>query len=249
MVSILSWNVSWGAMSGNPNDITASLLAKHCISITSKEFLRENKYTLCGKKVFDIINSLLPDIVGLQEYPLKIHGLDPIYEQIIPNTKLKCPIYFNKNKFKLLYKKFGKITNGRPLTCIILQSLKHIYLVINLHNAHSYKNIDLQEQLDEFTKDMIFPFRINTIIVMGDFNDENRKYYNGLLINVNNRKYKVFSNKKCLPKTCCSQTPKEKYMFSSDYILTNLKHLERENFIPIKSYPTSDHLPIMTIIK
>lgn len=248
-ISLLSWNVSWGAMSGNIHDKTASRLVKHCKSITSKEFLQKNKYTLCGKRVFDVINSLLPDIVGLQEYPLSIHGLDPIYEQVVSNTKIKCPIYFNKNKFKLLYKKFGKIIYGRPLTCVILQSSKQYYLVINLHNAHSYKNVDLQEKLNEFTKDMIFPFTINTLIVLGDFNDENRKYYNGLHINVNNRKYKVFSNKKCLPKTCCAQSDNENHMFSCDYILTNLKHLERENFIPIKVYAASDHLPIATIIK
>ena len=231
MFKILSWNISWGAMSYNENsknDISAKYLA----------------YTQCYKKALSInnpkwcINNVINFLINLDNYYHFI-GLQEAanWEYIIYklNKKKKLFGYINSKSGKEdivlfyrldLYTMINMISDriidpnktykkyGRPYQIIIFQHniTKKYYIIINLHNAHNIPKYILEFELSKKINDLKDDFinRKFKVIALGDFNDSKYNYWKGLkpfkfLDNDINNKLKntKLSYYKKPPNTCC----------------------------------------------
>jgi hypothetical protein len=162
-IKVISYNISWGSMSGNTNDSTAIKLATECKDRPKSP----NDPTVCLTNIRHFLDMQIAtnptiDFIALQEalnWKVIIEGSDNLQQMgyvhhkvafKIPNGSLLyadlCTLY-NHNKFKLLGVNCGNInkdkTDGRPYHMLFLEkkSNNKKYIFINFHNGHRI-NID-----------------------------------------------------------------------------------------------------------
>ena len=268
---ILSWNISWGAMTANEtskNDISAKYLAYYkCYNFGNVP------NPSCKDNVINYLKKLNSSFhfIGLQEAA----KWNDIYKEL-------------KNKYAIIHSRSGIAnlvtlyrnniykykdhindfihTSGRPYHIILF---KHIltnnnYIIINLHNGHNTTKNELEITLSKGI-DKIKSININKhyrTIIFGDFNDHgNYNYWKGFYP----FKYSKFKNLqnikvKCKykpPNTCCIgksflRTNINQDLYYGDYILVDNNFTVKLKLPNPKIfnynahiYPTSDHLPII----
>ena len=233
MFKILSWNISWGAMSHSTNSIndkTARTLAhEQCY----KKALSINNPKWCIDNVINFLINLDNDyhFIGLQEAGNWKYIMDELNKN--KNNVFKhIHNISGRNEIVTFYRsdlyKFIKMINdrildniqypgkfkGRPYHIIIFQHnfTKEYYIIINLHNDKniSIKVLELElskkiNKLTDYLKNKEFK-----VIALGDFNDGNKNYWKGLKPfqslnnNINDElKNTVLSYNKKPPNTCC----------------------------------------------
>lgn len=265
-INILCWNVSWGSMTKNTNDITAKYLADYCKDIS------DNKTSKCLENVSQFIDESGKrkkyDFIALQEATN--------WELIKKNSKLLSQMnylhhkntnedlitFYDQSKYKLL--DFNRKMESKNHQIMFFYGIldSNYYILINLHIGH---RIPIEKVERMISKNMEKNFKVNNdikfkVIVTGDFNDHGHSdYWKGL----KPFKYTKFTNLKKIivscpepPLTCCvgrtsiRKGNNEDTMYG-DYTLVNeeLKFV-KPNYIPrnfIKNaqiFPTSDHLPV-----
>ena len=147
IIKVLSWNISWGAMTGNPADKSAAPLPQTCSKSITKGLNQ------CVWNVIELIDESAKrtpyDFVALQEAAR--------WEDIYNNSKelrrmggyvhhIEKPselvTFYDINKYNLIAVKRGDIVNGksraRPYHILYLNSKINgeFYIFINLHNGH-----------------------------------------------------------------------------------------------------------------
>jgi hypothetical protein len=275
---VLSWNLSWGAMTANEdskNDKSAKFLAYHkCAEITKYNKLHNSKIPTC---LDNVINFLISDdyyIIGLQEvvnFTKLKRALKNNYHSISSKSGPATITTFYKKIFKYLDHYEGSIEHGRPYHVIFFYYLNNYFIVINLHNSHHCNKYQLETILSTGINRINIDILLNDfhIIAIGDFNDHGKynywlglKPFRSLKSNINDtlKKAKIKSELKP-PNTCCVGSKKlretkgeDKYY--GDYILVNSKlnlklKLPNTNIFNYNAnyYPTSDHLPIIGYIR
>lgn len=202
MFKVLSWNLSWGAMKGDPTSINDK----------SAQFLAYNKCYLekpipsCLDNVINYLKILDNNFhfIGLQEayksnyifQELKKikHFYNIIHTQLDHNELVT--IYNNKIYNYISHHSFN-INNeeGRPAHIILFQNYYYYYIIINLHNGHNNSKTILEKSLsDNFEyfnnnklNNIFNDISINRIkvIILGDFNENivagiQKEYWKGL---------------------------------------------------------------------
>jgi len=147
-IKILTWNVSFGAMTGSEKDKSAAPLPEKCRE--KGEFLYKGvKYTQCLNNVVETIDShnYFYDFIALQEASnwniifSKSVKLKTMGGYVHHLAELEDMVTFYDNiKYTLLAVKVGNLVpgNGRPYQILFLQDNieKNYYIFINLHNGH-----------------------------------------------------------------------------------------------------------------
>ena len=165
-INILSWNVSWGCMSGNNDglkDRTAYALAKYCKELRDKDPSNGNP---CLNNVADFIDKSNPyDFVGLQEcknwknimrksnFLKKMGYINHIIEGR-EGVHVDLTTFYDKKIYKVLAVKVGNLIasnfDARPYHIIFLSDVyNNYYIFINLHNGHgsNYDKNNLERSL------------------------------------------------------------------------------------------------------
>lgn len=172
-------------------------------------------------------------------------------------TQIHIVTFYDKTKYKNIFH-MGFGTKGRPKHIILFENnkTKALYLFINLHNEHKH-GPDLQKEINDAINGINDPAFTNkksdikNIIVAGDFNDEGRKYFNGLYVLDKKVRYN-----NTLPETCCYDPTTGTGQISKigDYVLSTMNITEM--YVPLSTkwrnpskYPASDHLPVVAVIK
>jgi hypothetical protein len=233
MFKVLSWNISWGAMSGTDNskfDISAYYLAYNkCY----KEAFSINKPNWCINNVINYLVNLdnYFHFIGLQEankwqdiiYELNIKKNNSFEAINSKSGKAEIATFYRKDLYTMIKMISGNITDpkkldrvsGRPYHIIIFQHniTKKYYIIINLHNAHGIDKELLESELSKNINDLSDELinRKFKVIAFGDFNDNNKyNYWKGLtpFINLNKNinnilKNTIISYPKKPPFTCC----------------------------------------------
>jgi endonuclease/exonuclease/phosphatase family metal-dependent hydrolase len=206
-INVLSWNVSWGAMEGSGNDVTARWLGEECKKTTITNNLNE-----CANNIIKFIDELKDnyDFIAIQEASKwdTIHKKSKILKTMGYVHSIAGPehlvTFYDKDKYKIIAvnnKKMSK--NGRPYHILYLQNKKdsEFYIFINLHNRKD-NNMSLNELEKILSKEFNTFKLVNTaninyaeyekitttnqlnwnqtkynVIVAGDFNDANIKNY------------------------------------------------------------------------
>lgn len=168
-IKVLTWNVSFGAMSGSDNDASARPLPSVCklkgAHTDPKTGLR---YTECLNNVVNLIDTSASvrnyDFIALQEaskwkvmfdksVELKRAGG---YIHHIGNRE-EMVTFYDVNKYTLLAVKVGNLVEGgRPYQILFLQDKDHnFYIFINLHNGHDISKDVLQQKLSNNLKNAL----------------------------------------------------------------------------------------------
>ena len=179
------------------------------------------------------------------------------YDVVSTNGSQPIVTFYDKTKYKNIFH-MGFGTNGRPKHIILFENkkTKALYLFINLHNDHK-RGPDLQKEINDAINGINDPAFTNkksdikNIIVAGDFNDEGRKYFNGLYVLDKKVRYNNTP-----PETCCYDPTTGTGQISKigDYVLSTMNITEM--YVPLSTewsnpskYPASDHLPVVAVIK
>jgi hypothetical protein len=257
MFKVLSWNISWGAMSGNPNDMSTKYLS---LNKCYKEANNNNNPKWCMNNVINFLINLDEHFhfIGLQEasnWEYIINKLNKYKNNLfgVINTisgVAKLVTFYLKDLYIVIKIIEGHILKkGRPYHIIIFChkiTLKY-YIIINLHNGHgnntSVLEYHLSRHINELSDELVN--RRFRVIALGDFNDNNKfNYWKGLKPfknldnNVNDTlKNTVLSYTKKPPKTCCvGKTSIRKKLgddkMIGDYILINNKFKNIKLIIP-----------------
>lgn len=156
---ILTWNVSFGAMTGSDLDKSAATLPEKCRE--KGHFLYKGaKYTQCLNNVVETIDSqnYFYDFIALQEASnwniifSKSIKLQKMGSYVHHLAELEDMVTFYDNiKYTLLAVKVGNLVpgNGRPYQILFLQNNedKSYYIFINLHNGHFISKKQLVNRL------------------------------------------------------------------------------------------------------
>jgi hypothetical protein len=207
IINVLSWNVSWGAMEGSGNDVTAAWLGEECKKTSTTNSLNE-----CANNVIRFIDELKDkyDFIAIQEASKWdiIHTNSNILKTMGYVHSMAGPehlvTFYNKDKYKIIAVNNNSISkNGRPYHILYLQNKKdnEFYIFINLHNLKG-NNMSL-DRLEYILSNKFNTFKVvNTeyinytdyqqlptinqlnwnqtkynVIVAGDFNDADVKNY------------------------------------------------------------------------
>jgi hypothetical protein len=248
-LTILSYNVSWEAMTSNTigqfklctaNDLNNGLCKSNILSNISSNIKKYNPDFATFQEA-----SEHQDIIELFDYN--------IYEHHINNSGKETMLsIWNKKKFTLVKASDSEFEEGRPFTIIILtnnKSKKNIAL-INLHAGHkpdTRKNIF--DKINNFIKSNIsyrIKKSISRLIMCGDFN---RNVYEDITSDyiikfIDEFELKRFINKK---QTCCSVIGHgHKHVY--DHILDSKAILAKKilgNSVKNYKIPSSDHILII----
>ncbi len=160
-IRILTWNVSFGAMTGSDLDRTSKPLPEKCRSklITYDEGLSVTQCLMNVVKTIDDSAISKPyDFVALQE----ASNWNIIFSK---STELQrmggyvhhlgdledMATFYDKQKYTLLAVKVGNLVpgNGRPYQILFLQNKldNNYYIFINLHNGHRISKENLESLL------------------------------------------------------------------------------------------------------
>jgi hypothetical protein len=165
-IGVISYNISWGSMTGNSADATAKLLAKYCASLSipshavgSQTICLDNVQAFLQKEVNDPSKNIC--FIGLQEAALwkiivqdkgVLQKMGYVHHSIKKDTYDVdlCTLY-DATKFKVLGAKWGNLVagDGRPYHIIFLRRISNsaIYIFINLHNGHTEDKDKLEKAL------------------------------------------------------------------------------------------------------
>jgi len=164
--------------------------------------------------------------------------------------------YYDRHKYNIVKDANGKLIvnpfgGNRAKHCILFENIrtKQKYLFINVHNQHnhdSHGKLHLKKELIEKITNAVKNIKVSydNIIIAGDFNDDQRKYYSGFdIITHPNIKIKV---------DCRIGPPKSMSGTICDYVLSNLQL--NKIFIPLSkawlntiTHQQSDHYPVVAI--
>ena len=163
-IKSLTWNISFGAMSGNDADRSSLPLPETCR--TKGVYMHDNGtiYTACLNNVVELIdNSGIVqnyDFVALQEATNwdiiynKSKELKRMVEYVYHKADLEDMVtFYDVNKYTLLAVKVGNLEpgGGRPYQILFLEGkLDHnFYIFINLHNGHHFNKEQFENKLSE----------------------------------------------------------------------------------------------------
>lgn len=163
-IKILTWNISFGAMSGNDADRSSLPLPETCR--TKGVYRHDNGtiYTACLNNVVELIdNSGIVqnyDFVALQEATNweiiynKSNELKRMVEYVYHKADLEDMVtFYDVNKYTLLAVKVGNLEpgGGRPYQILFLEGNldRNFYIFINLHNGHHLNKYQFQQKLSE----------------------------------------------------------------------------------------------------
>jgi exonuclease III len=263
-MKIISWNISWGSMKGDPDpgvgmhprDTTAAFLAYNLC------YPKRDTQDSCLNNVLTFLLKGDYDIIALQEVANRdkiIKGLGSSYNHsshIDTNAEV---ITFYKKKYKHLHHYGGTIHDkGRPYLVLFLENehIKKNIIIINLHNGHHITKPQLETNLSSAINS-VPPTTLTKkfdIIVCGDFNDHGKyeywrksdgtglKPFKNLDDDKNNiLKHSIVSVSKTPPNTCCvGATSGREHQGQDnkygDYILVNNKLLLRLSLPDIKDF-------------
>jgi len=202
-IRVLTWNISFGAMTGLDLDKTSIPLPEKCRS----KFITDDKgvsVTQCLMNVVETIDSSvssLPyDFVALQEASnwniifSKSRELQRMGGFVHHLGDLEdMATFYDKQKYTLLAAKVGNLVpgNGRPYQILFLENKQdnNYYIFINLHNGHGITNKVLEEKLsanldrgiksNDIEEDIsdIINGKDFKVIMAGDTNDHGKKNY------------------------------------------------------------------------
>jgi hypothetical protein len=165
-IKVISYNISWGSMSGNTNDITARKLAKICKDntihhktpdptmclINVREFL-DTEYTKGSLDFIALQEALNWKVIINESNNLKQMGYVH-HKLIIKTNNIDLCTLYNSDKFKLLGVSCGNIAtptenDGRPYHMLFLKKISNEkkYIFINFHNRHNITKDELQTRL------------------------------------------------------------------------------------------------------
>jgi len=200
-IKVISYNISWGSMSGNINDVTASKLAKICGERTKPHKIPEP--TICLINVREFLDTEYTkgslDFIALQEalnWETIINESTNLKQMGYVHHKVQInhPIYaelctlYNHTKFKLLGVFYGDIIqdtlgiqkrDARPYHMLFLQKKSNTknYIFINFHNGHNIDKDTLEKRF-EFNEGIIGNFKDFSNHSDTEFKDiENDKIY------------------------------------------------------------------------
>ena len=250
-IIILSWNVSWEAMTTN----------------------NSGQFKLCGKNpnktcnnniILNISNTIKkfnPDILGFQEaskYNDIINILNTsLYNYFVNSSGLEDMLTCWSTKTFTLINSFSyEFEKGRPFAIIILKQNynNNIIYLINIHSAHnSNTQSSIFDIINQFIKNNIndeLKKNINRVIILGDYNrntfNDNTSNYKIIIGNI----HFILKRSNYKGNTCCSL---KGYLTNKnyDYILDSTNLVERLliNTEPYYKIPSSDHIMIIGIIK
>lgn len=186
-IGVISYNISWGSMTGNVFDRTANKLAASCAEQTKikKPLFKVGDPTVCLDNVQLFLQREVSDreknicFIGLQEAANWIHIWQDggvlqnmgFVNHTIKNrgNVIDLTTLYDATQFKVLGAKCGNLTprtDGRPYHIIFLRRLSNdnIYIFINFHNGHNIHPNYLENKL---TVD------INNIIDLSEETDKN----------------------------------------------------------------------------
>jgi hypothetical protein len=195
-IGVISYNISWGSMTGNLFDRTANKLAASCAEQTKikKPLFKVGDPTVCLDNVQLFLQREVSDpkknicFIGLQEAANWIHIWQDggvlqnmgFVNHTIKNrgNVIDLTTLYDATQFKVLGAKCGNLTprtDGRPYHIIFLRRLSNdnIYIFINFHNGHNIHPNYLENKL---TVD------INNII---DLSEETGKNFENIETNTN----------------------------------------------------------------
>lgn len=252
-LNILSYNVSWEAMTSN-----TTVNFKLCTTNQLGE-------GICKSNILDNIRFNIkkydPDFATFQEASEYQDILDMIDNNIYDNyvntsNKEIMLTLWNKKKFSLVKNYKSEFEEGRPFAIIVLKnnkSKKNIAL-INLHAGHF---IDTQktifDKINNFIKKEIgysIKKSITRVIMSGDFN---RDVYQDTTSNyiikfIDEYELKRYANSKS---TCCS-TLGHGHNFNYDHVIDSKAIITKKilaNSVKSYKYPASDHILIIANLK
>ena len=282
-INVLSWNICWQAMLGVASG-SAPILGKVCGKPSESKPLNTcaNNVIELIDRTIDCDFIAIQEATKWYEIRLASNKLQQMgyvhHKSAHGNSSSHLATFYNKEKYIAIAVNIGTIkSKGRPYHIIYLQNKtnKAVYIFINLHNKHDVLARDLEKIflaesnnsfitindgniMDADTKKNYYPMDWSltnySVILAGDFNDQNkRKYWSGLTLfnnsNIPHLKALVVSSTGEPPKTCCPQEDKKKVpLVNGDYILVNdAFNIKNDNYIPETGpiYPSSDHLPVL----
>jgi hypothetical protein len=183
---ILTWNVSFGAMTGSDLDKTSLPLPAKCRE--KGEFLYNgSNYTQCLINVVNTIDSqnYSYDFIALQE----ASNWNIIFSKSIKLQKMGSYVhhladledmvtFYDNNKYTLMAVKVGNLLpgNGRPYQILFLQNNedKSYYIFINLHNGHKISKEQLEISLSNNINIGFIPSKCNIQIDLVKQSDVDR---------------------------------------------------------------------------
>lgn len=245
--NILSYNVSWEAMTSN----TSGSL-KLCTGGTCKSNILDN--------ISFNIKKYKPEFAFFQEAAEHndiMELFDDNYDNFVNTSGKELMLsIWNKKKFTLLKAIGGEFEEGRPFAIIIVKNNKsnNSIALINLHAGHlpdTQKSIF--DKINNFIKrELRYSIKksITRVIMSGDFNrnvfEDNTSDYTIKFID--NFELKRTQNNK---HTCCSVLGYG-HKFNYDHVLDSKAIMTNKilgNSIKSYKYPASDHVLIVVNIK
>ena len=187
---VLTWNVSFGAMTGSDDDRSSIPLPEKCREKYEKDVNGES-VTQCLMNVVKTIDessrSQSYDFVALQE----VSNWNIIFSNSVElqrmggyvhhlADKADMATFYDANKYTLLAVKVGNLLpgNGRPYQILFLQNKQDdsYYIFINLHNGHGILKEILERKLSENINRGVIPSKdskldINSSISEVDISD------------------------------------------------------------------------------
>jgi len=238
-IRILSYNIYFKSMLGIDQNFSPQHLAQ-----TNVKNVLKNNY----------------DIIGLQE----VECFDKIYEnngQVIKGKSGKeTMVTILSDKFKIIKSEIKEFCEGRGIQLVLIEYKDNIWLIVNIHAPHYYNNFgdyygennvsmlkynnEITKILNETLERFIGNYKIDRLIILGDFNEAFEKS-NFFSLEINNKSIIMkTSNKK--PLSCCYRSKLSGIEKTGDLIYDS--KIETINKIAKVEFPASDHLPVETTL-
>ena len=167
-LNILTWNISFGAMTGDIRDTTSMPLPVVCKNKGTFNEVGKKEFTQCLLNVVDTIDESAKsklydlskpyDFVALQEASnwdiifsksIELQRMDGFVNHLADLEDMAT--FYDSSKYTLLAVKVGNLLpgNGRPYQILFLQNKQDnsYYIFINLHNGHKISKEELEEKL------------------------------------------------------------------------------------------------------
>lgn len=231
-MKILTYNISWEAMTGSPYG-SAGDLGRQCGN------------NICFNNVIKYIKKIPLDFIALQECARSDEIIKELnhenYNYFKNKNGKETILTLYKKKYELLDFKKGYFTKGRPYHALYFKN----FIFVNLHylGASNTEKVSIIEKFKFLDKN-------KKIILAGDFN-----------LNFNYCDEIIYENKKiiigdfvCLnPQVSCCSTRKNERKFDygdcifTNYLFTIKENKKGKNIIKNKnliSHLSSDHYPI-----
>jgi hypothetical protein len=182
-MKVISYNISWGSMSGNQADTTAAFLAGHCntaqrtvgdetVCLTNVRKFLEAEYNESQQSKIPIGFIALQEAMNWQNIICRSDGLSNVgyvHHKVKFNTPGGeekhadlCTLY-NQHLFKLLGVSWSNINkqqqDGRPFHKLFFETITEPiekFIFINFHNRHSSTIPVLRQELNDADTDVVY---------------------------------------------------------------------------------------------